>query len=577
MKQKNFSACFSIVFALVIILTACGQATPTQQATAPTQQAAAPTQPAAPPTQKAAAPTQQVVEPTQQAPTPTQQAADLELVAIVSDLLSENFDPILIRGGDNIDQTLPPMFETLVTIRDGKYVGVLAESWEQAPDQLSWTFHLRKGVKFQNGDDFTAEDVKFSFERYISDECLRQANAKLVFTTVDILDDYTVRINTDGYKPYFMTSLYADQPHLFFIMPKNYIEKNGADYFNQHPIGTGPYKFVQLVSGDRIEYEAWDGYWGSPPAFNKYTMKAVPEETTAVALLQTGDADIVNVGFDNALSLKDQGYNIQSFGPADVNIQFFGTQMPEMVGKPLADPNVRLALRLAVDEESIINDFFAGEVNPPVLRGVTPATLGVDYQYWVDYTANKYHYDPVLAKQLLKDAGYETGLSVTLVETASPEVAAWLLPLQQIVAQYWTQIGVDVQIESMDWGAFQNIWNVQTAPDMIGKIWVGDNSQKANAPAALTTQFSSLSPTYNLLWNGTAGSPPEVQDLLTQSYSSVDPTLLNDLLLAVDSTQVMLPICVAKSYMAIGPRLSVEVQYPENSASTILPYIVANP
>lgn len=547
MKRKVILVLLSAVLALGLVLSGCSTAAPTQPPAAPTQPPTAPTQP----------------------------PKVLELVATVPDLITENLDPTAIRGGDNIAQTLPPMFETLIEIRDGKHVGILAESWEEAPDKLSWIFHIRKGVKFQDGEDLTAEDVKFSFERYTEEGVPRAAMAKTRFSQIEVVDDFTVRIYTVGNAPYFISNLYGDQPQLFYIVPKDYVEKNGKEYFNQHPIGTGPYKFVRLVSGDRIEYEAWDGYWGPPPAFKKYTMLVVPEETTAVAMLKTGKADMIPASFDAALSLKKEGYDVQSFGPADVSVQFFGTQMPEIAGMPIGDPNVRLALRLAINEEEIVNEYFGGEAGPGVPRGATAWAPGVDYQYWVDYAATKYHYNPEKAKQLISDAGYANGLSIVMVQTANPETEAWLRPLQEIVAQYWEQIGVKVQIESMDWGAFEKVWNIAMAPDLIGKVWIGDNSQKSNVPAAMSTQYSATAQVYNHTWDGKGGAPPELQDMLAEASTVIDKDLLHDLILTADELNIVLPLCVAKSFKVTGPRVSVEFQYPQTSASMVLRYVTA--
>lgn len=170
-------------------------------------------------------------------------------------------------GAEQFDPAVqPPMMgfycDGLLSFEDGQVKPGLAERWEIAPDGLSWTFYLRKGVKFHNGDDLTAKDVKFSLDHYMSDAA-RYGNMKDMVAHTDIVDDYTVHVYTKGPQPYLWTILTSFlSPSYGAIIPKDYIEKNGIKYFEQHPVSSGPYRFVEHVSGVSVTEEAVDNYWG---------------------------------------------------------------------------------------------------------------------------------------------------------------------------------------------------------------------------------------------------------------------------------------------------------------------------
>lgn len=545
MKPKVLCVLLSSLSALTLVLSACGPAAPA---------------PAAP---TVAVPA--VAAPTVAVPTPTQQP--LQLTAVVQDFYREAFDPVLSNSGEYGAQNASAWAEQLIQIDGGKVVGKIAERWEEAPDGLSWTFYIRKGIKFQNGDDLTAADVKFSFERFQNTEGFRQALAKSTFTRIEVVDDYTVRIYTDSRKPYFLYSIFGDVPDLFFIMPKNYIEKNGVEYYNQHPIGSGPYKVVGLVPGDKMEFEAWDGYWGTPPKFHKFTMLLVPEEATAVAMLEKGQADVISrVSFDTAMGLKAKGYDIQGFDPYIASLQFWGTQMPQIAKYPTRDPNVRLALSLAINREEIKQQLFGGEAGPGVPMGVAPWMPGVDYDYWVDYSAKKYVYDPEKAKQLIKEAGYPEGFTITLIRQGYKEPTASLC---DIVAGYWAEIGVTTNMVNVDAASWKAVRDVTKSVEGIGVAWIGENGLKPQSPGSISTIFSSQAKVFNILWNGKGSAVPELDDMINAGYSAIDKEQVQATIRLADETGVVFPISTASQYVVIGPRVNVTFEYPDFSIAQV--------
>src|SRR5690242_1755981 len=164
----------------------------------------------------------------------------------------------------------------------------LAESWAMSEDGLTADFTLRDGVKFHDGEPVTAEDVKFSFERY------RGANHALIksqVASVETPDPRHVRFKLNKPWPDFLT-FYSSASGAGWIVPKKYVEKVGDAGFKKHPIGAGPYKFVSFTPGIELVLEAHDGYWRKSPAVKRIVMKSIPDETTRLAALKRGEIDI---------------------------------------------------------------------------------------------------------------------------------------------------------------------------------------------------------------------------------------------------------------------------------------------
>src|SRR5438034_727344 len=165
----------------------------------------------------------------------------------------------------------------------------LAESWTESPDGLVYEFKLRRGLKFHNGDALTAEDVKFSFERYKGTGA-KELQARV--ESVEIPDPLTARFRLKAAWPDFMTFYGTTATAAGIVVPKKYMEKVGDEGFRKHPIGAGPYKFVSHMPGVEVVLEAYTGYWRRVPNVKRLIMKSVPEGTTRVAMLKKGEADI---------------------------------------------------------------------------------------------------------------------------------------------------------------------------------------------------------------------------------------------------------------------------------------------
>ena len=199
------------------------------------------------------------------------------------------FDPAETSGIITPFMLLYAMHDAMMkAMPDNPMAPCLAESWTMAPDGLSYAFTLRKGVLFHNGEALTAEDVKFSLERYrgAANKTLKERVAG-----VDIHDPHRLTIRLNEPWPDFLT-FYAGATGAGWIVPKKYVQQVGEDGFKKAPIGAGPYKFVSFNPGVELVCEAFEGYWRKAPAIKRLVFKVVPDEATRLAALQRGEIDI---------------------------------------------------------------------------------------------------------------------------------------------------------------------------------------------------------------------------------------------------------------------------------------------
>jgi len=165
---------------------------------------------------------------------------------------------------------------------DGQMSPCLATKWSESEDGLRYDFELRQGVKFHNGDPFTAEDVKFSFERYKGSSA---AELKKQVKAVEIVNPHQIRFVLHEPWPDFLTFYATPATGAAWIVPKNYTEKIGNDEFKNNPVGLGPYRFVSYKPGLELVLEAYPDYWRTTPAMQRLVFKSVPEPTTRLAML----------------------------------------------------------------------------------------------------------------------------------------------------------------------------------------------------------------------------------------------------------------------------------------------------
>ncbi len=543
MKSSRRVVIAAIGLAAVMVLSACGQATSTPTATSPTSTTA-------------------TSKPTSTPTATTPKGPYGELKVAIATFGAEKLDPVIAAGTDKgqIDSLL---YDGLTGIRGPDVVAKVAEKWEMAPDGLSWTFYIHKGVKFHNGEDLKADDVKFSLDRFASKESyegwLRDAVER-----VEIVDDYTVRVFTKGTQPYltYFTDTYYTTG---LIMPKDYFEKNGKDYFGANPVGSGPWKYVSRVPGDTLSFEAVPNHYRVTPGFKNLTLILMPEESTRVASLKTSAVDIIDLGLESAIGLEKDGFRTAVTTVSGNNLYFFGTFEPKWAGQPTADVRVRQALSLAINREEIRQTFFYGKAGPPTPPLLTENSADIDAKYWMDYAAQVYRYDPEESKRLLNEAGYPNGFSGIKIYGYSMSGAPHLARLGEVVQGYWQKVGVKAEVVPIDYGTF-NKWRVgspdqPTVPEIMGQTSIHSNSFRPVTPMQLVRGFGSRAT--KVLGN----SMPELDALMDASAKEMDPAKRKDMVARamkmIMDTYTCLVIVSAPDMCALGPR--VDLDFPSSS------------
>ena len=313
----------------------------------------------------------------------------------------QSFDPADHRDRDT-ETVLRNIFDGLVTrTPDGQVVPEIAESWEQ-PDPTTYIFRLRRGVRFHDGRPLTAEDVVFTFQRILSPTGLDGRQSPRLgllgpLREVEALDDYTVRMKLASPSPVFLQLLVHTQ-----IVPKHYIEQVGLQGFTRHPVGAGPFKFVQgRLDGD-IVLERFDDYYGGspdlppvgPPPLRRVVFRMMPEPGARVAALLSGEVQIIHEVPPDAVPQLERSPGVQvKVAP--------GTRLYaiELNNRRLTDPRVRQALNYAVDWETILRELYRGYAHR-VATAMLPSGFGYDP------SLKPYPYDPDRARELLREAGY---------------------------------------------------------------------------------------------------------------------------------------------------------------------------
>ncbi len=388
-------------------------------------------------------------------------------LAIVAALPAAAEDLVIgLRAGpDSIDphwstlgsqaEALRHIYDTLVDVDEKLQLKPgLAVSWEPI-DDTTWEFKLREGVKFHDGTDFTAEDVKFSIERIpeVTGPMSMTLYTKYV-DSVEVVDDYTLRINTKGIAP----ALPNDFTRLFVVPSETGMEA-GNEEFNsgEKAIGTGPFTFVSWQPKGDLVLEKFDGWWGGDVAWDKVTRKEIPDDAARVASLRSGEVDLINyVPASDYLAMKNDSdletfvsdsvyiLNVQP-SVAEVLPQKVKVNGEEIDENPLADVRVRKALDLAINRDVLVN---------VVLEGLgTPANqlMPEGFFGYTDKIGAK-EYDIEQAKELLAEAGYPDGFEIDFTCTNNR------VPGDSVVcealAQMWSRLGLTVNAQALNGTVF---------------------------------------------------------------------------------------------------------------------------
>jgi peptide/nickel transport system substrate-binding protein len=354
------------------------------------------------------------------------------------------------------------IFDPLIMLTpDGEVGPGIAESWDISPDGMTWTLHIRQGVKFHDGSLLTGEDVKFSIERIMAPESV--LGAAIYFNdridTMELTDDYTLVLHLKMPCGETWEGLNAGSGPCW-IVPKKYFEENGVEYFDQYPIGSGPWKLVNYVRDSVMELEAVEEHWRAVPHFQKLKLMVVPEEATRIAMLKTGEADLAAISISNVADTEKAGVRVLRYPAGQMVIMSFYYDLENPQEYPVSDIRVREALSLAINREELGNVLFSGFAEPLAMAGVPP------WLYFFDANSLKPDsYDPAEAKRLLDEAGYSNGFSIKIY---SAGLDPWVDTLNQAIGGYWEEIGLQVTVEPVEFMTLVSLMIPQPQPDIWG-------------------------------------------------------------------------------------------------------------
>ncbi len=372
-----------------------------------------------------------------------QEGGDL-IIGVLSDINS--MDPHTSNDVPS-GQIQTNLYETLVKFdEDMELEPYLATDWEMV-DDLVWEFNLQEGVTFHDGSDFNAEVVKANIDR-INDEEIGSPRAILfeIIEEVNVVDDYTVEIVTED--------PFAPLPAHFAHYASSMISKESidgdyaamedgdqpGDYINQHPSGTGFFEFEDRDPGNEVTLTNFEGYWGDHAKVDSVTFKVVPEDLTRIGELESGAAHIIDPVTPSDLNRVENTDGTNSYMRDAASITYLGFNMEE---EPFDDPLVRRALSMALDKESMLEATLEG-TGEPANGPINDTQFGYSDEVPVQ------EQDLEEARELLAEAGYEDGFETTIWTNDSRE----RIDIAEVAQANFAEIGVDVEIEVVEWGAY---------------------------------------------------------------------------------------------------------------------------
>jgi peptide/nickel transport system substrate-binding protein len=390
------------------------------------------------------------------------------------------------------------VYETLTTRDESlNLVPLLATKWE-AIGEKTWHFQLQPNARFHNGLPVTGEDVKFSLERAVRPDLNLHAGSFLkTIKSVEVVGRNDIHINTTVSDPVLPSRL----AFCGFIVPKKTVEEMGMEAFRKKPVGSGPFVFVEWVLDNRIVLDRNKSYWGKPVKIDRIVFKPIPETSTRLSALQTGEVDIIDgVLPDQVSQIKaNKDLEISSIRSARNVFIILNKNV-----KPFDNKLVRQAMNYAVDVQGMATYLFSGQAH--LVNGIGgPAVFGFVSK------PNIYPYNPNKAKELLAAAGYPKGFETKLAIAIGRPFGSQ--DIGQTISQYLKAVGVTVTIETYEWGEFLSYWLKGQAP----MYYMGFGTPVLDMDDFIGAYFD---PSRRATW----GRPPqEAIDIANQALKMFDP------------------------------------------------------
>jgi len=409
----------------------------------------------------------------------------------------------------------------------------LAESWSASPDGMSYDFVLRPGTKFHDNTPVTAEDVRFSFERYRG---VAQSTMKERVAAVEITDERTVRFRMKTPWPDFLT-YYLGTTSAGWIVPKAYVQKTGEDGFKKVPIGAGPYRYVSFTPGIELTVEAFEGYWRKTPSVKRIVYKVIPDETVRMVALKRGEVDIaLSIRGELARAVEQTpGLSLQPTSSPGTFWMYFPDQWDQK--SPWHDPRVREAARYAMNYDTINQSLLLG-------YGRMHGSLIPDtFDYYVPVPPPKY--DPARARALLSEAGYPNGF-----DAGGYNCDVSYSNLAEIVVNNLAEVGIRAKLRPLERAAFAKAYLEKKLKDIVqgGSAAFGNTATRFEVFAVKGGAYA-------------YGSYPDIDELFAKQAGEMDRekrgAILTEMQRRLDESRMYAPIWQLAFLNGVGPRVGV--------------------
>jgi peptide/nickel transport system substrate-binding protein len=369
----------------------------------------------------------------------------------------------------------------------------LAERYEISEDGLDYSFYLRKGVKFHNGEEFRAQDVAFTIE--YARGTPNGSTVTSLIKTVTVIDDYTIKLTLVEPVASFLSEFAGDQFAIYSEKAVTSVEKYG-----EHPVGTGAYRFVSRKSGEEVRLEAFDQYYGPPPPIKTVVFRIIPDDFTAAVALETGDIDFIWIaGAASAATLEDKEGITVFLSPSN-RVNYLSMNVEK---KPFDNVKLRQAVNYAIDRDTIAAVAYEGKSD-------NKDYMAMPWMAGFAEPERRYAYDPAQAALLAAEAGIskEKPVSVTLITTGANRRVA------EIAQQNLAEIGIDLSIEVMEF----NTW--------VTRYYAGDFQIAAGGHYIMFKDMNYLAEFYDTAninqGNSARYSNPEADQLLATGRREAD-------------------------------------------------------
>ncbi|MFN3720117.1 MAG: ABC transporter substrate-binding protein [Rhizobium rhizophilum] len=424
----------------------------------------------------------------------------------------KSLDPHTVTATNDF-RILVNVYDGLVRFKDGtlEVEPALAESWEISEDGKTYTFKLRQGVKFHDGSDFNAEAVKFNFDRMLKEDHPFYSTGPFPLSfnfasveAVNAIDPQTVEFKlSEAFAPFLSNLAY---PTGLIVSPAA-VEQHGADY-GRNPSGTGPFKFVEWQSSQRVVIERNPDYWDGAASLEAVVFRPITDANTRVAEMMAGGIDVmVEVPPDNLATFRqDAGFAVAEQAGPHVWFGILNTR-----SGPFADKRVRQAANYAVNKETLVNDVLQGTAT--VAAGPIPPAFN-----WVDSAVEPYAHDPEKAKALLAEAGVDNP-QLTFYVTEGGSGMLDPITMGAAIQADLQAVGFSVKIETYEWNTFLGRVNegLEGKADMAEMAWMTNDPDTLPYLALRSDALPDKGG-----FNSGYYSNPEVDALLEKARTSTD-------------------------------------------------------